>query len=188
MADFNTAYKKLVPIEGGYVNNPLDRGKETYKGISRHFHPNWAGWNVINALRREPGFPRNLNNHPQLQEMVLSFFKIEFWNKFSADKIISQAVADELFDTAVNMNYTVAIKFAQSALNLLNKNGKLYADILVDGVMGFNTITAINNFSETPHLLRALNVLQGARYISICENNPTQEEFFRGWLTRAVVQ
>ena len=35
MADFRLAYKKIEAAEGGYVNDPDDKGGETYKGISR---------------------------------------------------------------------------------------------------------------------------------------------------------
>ncbi|WP_276308046.1 putative peptidoglycan-binding domain-containing protein, partial [Acinetobacter baumannii] len=27
-----------------------------------------------------------------------------------------------------------------------------------------------------------LNIMQGQRYIEICERNPTQEQFFYGWI------
>lgn len=187
MADFKLAYKKLLPIEGGYVNNQNDRGKETYKGISRKWHPTWDGWAIVDALRREPGFPKNLANHPGLQELVVAFYKMVFWDKFMGDKILVQAIADEIFDTAVNMDVDVAVKFLQSALNLLNRDSKLFPDMKIDGVLGINTLTRLNAFTETEYLLRALNAFQGARYIKICENDSSQEEFFRGWIKRASV-
>jgi hypothetical protein len=36
-------------------------------------------------------------------------------------------------------------------------------------------------------LEKTLNILQGARYVEICKNNPSQEAFFRGWLTRVKI-
>ena len=44
MADFRLAYKKIEAAEGGYVNDPDDKGGETYKGISRKANPDWNGW------------------------------------------------------------------------------------------------------------------------------------------------
>jgi lysozyme family protein len=184
MADFLTAYRKLSAIEGGYANHPNDRGKETWKGISRANFPQWKGWLTIDALRREPGFPKNLRNNPGLETSVQEFYEKEFWKKIYGEKINHQAVADEMFDTAVNMGVGIAISFAQNAINYLNKNGKLYADIAEDREMGPATLLHINNCEEIPVLVKLLNLLQGARYIMIMEKNPCQEEWIRGWLTR----
>ena len=52
MAIFNLAYKKLEVAEGGYVNDPDDKGGETYKGISRKANPNWAGWISIDQIKK----------------------------------------------------------------------------------------------------------------------------------------
>lgn len=187
MADFIQAYRKLLPVEGGYVNHPSDRGKETYKGISRRFHPQWKGWAIIDALRKEPGFPKNLTNHPVLQELVQSFYKSEFWDKLQGDRINEQRIADELFDSGVNMGIATAVRFLQGSLNVLNRNGRLFPDIERTGVLGPKTLAQLNAFTETDMLLRALNAYQGAHYIAICERDPSQEDFFRGWIKRAEI-
>ncbi|MDV5212351.1 putative peptidoglycan-binding domain-containing protein, partial [Acinetobacter baumannii] len=36
-------------------------------------------------------------------------------------------------------------------------------------------------------LVRVLNIMQGQRYIEICEHNPSQEQFFYGWIANRVV-
>ncbi|HHX4899582.1 putative peptidoglycan-binding domain-containing protein, partial [Acinetobacter baumannii] len=36
-------------------------------------------------------------------------------------------------------------------------------------------------------LVRVLNIMQGQRYIEICERNPKQEQFFYGWIANRVV-
>ena len=55
MADFLTAYAPLARYEGGWCNDPADRGGETYAGIARNFFPAWPGWALIDAAaaRRE---------------------------------------------------------------------------------------------------------------------------------------
>ncbi|MCW1478679.1 putative peptidoglycan-binding domain-containing protein, partial [Acinetobacter baumannii] len=35
-------------------------------------------------------------------------------------------------------------------------------------------------------LVRVLNIMQGQRYIEICERNPSQEQFFYGWIANRV--
>lgn len=39
MADFDKAHLEVMGNEGGYANNPVDAGGETYKGIARKFWP-----------------------------------------------------------------------------------------------------------------------------------------------------
>lgn len=185
MADFNKAFKKLLPVEGGYVNNSKDRGGETYKGISRKYWATWLGWEIIDSLRKEPNFPKNLVNHERLQNLVNEFYKLNFWDKISGDAIINQSISEELFDSSVNVGVSESIHFLQASLNILNRNGKLFPDITDDGKMGPKTLQQLNDFDEEKHLLRALNSYQGAYYIELLENDPSQEEFTRGWLIRA---
>ncbi|MGQ0440576.1 putative peptidoglycan-binding domain-containing protein [Bacillus sp. B-TM1] len=35
-------------------------------------------------------------------------------------------------------------------------------------------------------MLKILNIMQGQRYIEICERNPTQEQFFYGWISNRI--
>lgn len=45
--NFLKSYDILIKHEGGYVNDPDDKGGETYKGIARKFNPDWKGWKII---------------------------------------------------------------------------------------------------------------------------------------------
>lgn len=186
MADFKTSFTKTMKAEGGYANAPTDKGKETWRGISRAMNPNWEGWKIVDRLRMTANFPNCLWNDATLNTLVEQFYKSEYWDKVKGDYLTSQDVADELFDTAVNMGTGIAGKFAQEALNLLNRNGKMYADIPEDGIVGNNTVSLLNQFSEVAVLVKTLNLLQAARYIKICELDPTQEANFRGWITNRV--
>ncbi len=185
MSDFSKALTKLIGAEGAYANNPNDRGQETYFGISRRSFPQWIGWKTIDGLRTEPGFPKTLGNVVVLTEQVKDLYKQEFWDKIHGDEIKSQDIANEIFDTAVNMGCDVAIRFAQHALNLLNRNQKNYSDLNADGVFGKLSLNTLNNFDEELILLRALNALQANKYITLCDRDSSQEVFFRGWLKRA---
>ena len=50
MADFNQAFDITMGHEGGYANNKLDTGGETYRGVSRNNWPDWEGWRLIDRL------------------------------------------------------------------------------------------------------------------------------------------
>ena len=119
------------------------------------------------------------------------FYKVEYWDKFSGDEIRPQDVANELFDTAVNMGTHRAVLFLQTGLNVLNRNGALWADLVVDGIFGRATLAALKGHdaleTEPDILLKILNVLQGAHYIEYMTKSPTQEKYARGWFNRVAI-
>ncbi len=188
MADFLKAYKLTMHEEGLYSNDPLDPGGETFKGISRKYHPSWHGWCSIDAMRRESdNFPDCLKDDEELELCVQEFYKEQFWNVFLGDNLAPQVLADELFDTAVNMGSIRAISFLQTALNVMNRNGELYPDIVVDGLFGEVTLGSLVKYFYRDHvniLLKIMNILQGMHYLENMNKSPTQERFARGWLKR----
>ena len=107
----------------------------------------------------------------------------DYWLACGCDKVRSYEVASELFDTGVNMGVGVARRFFQEALNLLNRNGKNYPDLVVDGILGSKTLSAYNSVDELT-FLKVLNGLQFMRYVEICRRNPSQEKYFNGWMKR----
>lgn len=187
MADYSTSFHKTLGHEGGYGDDPDDRGGETYKGISRRYHPDWPGWGMIDQLKGEPSFPSSLYHHEELRAQVAEFYREEFWNRIWAEQIPDQDIADELFDTSVNLGVKRAVEFLQKGLNILNRNERLYDDIKEDGKFGHNTLTALKaylNADDASYLLKVCNILQGMHYIEFMKASPTQEKYARGWLSR----
>jgi len=187
MADFEEAYQITLGNEGGYDNDPDDAGGETYKGVARRYWPNWKGWRIVDAGKDETTFPANLERIGVLQDLVKEHYKEQFWNPFWGDDISNQSVANELFDTGVNMGISRAVKFLQVGLNVLNRNGKLYADIVDDGDFGTNTFNALNSYlaQDDPDLLyKVINILQGNHYIEYMKKSSIQEKYARGWFKR----
>lgn len=188
MANFAESYKIIRQREGGYINDPDDAGGETYKGISRNNFPDWDGWRYINTIKAANKNSVNidglLENQTTLQDLVLSFYKKEFWDVLNLDNIQDQGIATELFDTGVNMGTYIAAVFLQKALNVLNRNQGDYADLPVTGKVGTLTTEAVNLQKQPGDVLKILNCLQGARYVEICLANPKQEKFIRSWLNR----
>lgn len=184
MADFKAAYKIVMKNEGGYANNPNDRGGETWKGIARKIHPKWPGWEEIDALKKKSNWMALLKQSNAIQMLVELFYEDNFWDEMLLGLINNQRIAEECFDTAVNMGTGRAALFLQRALNVTNKSGKEYPDLKLDAQIGEKTIATINGHKRPKDVLKVLNCLQGAKYIEICEANPSQEEFMSGWLTR----
>lgn len=190
MATFDLAYKITSGIEGGYVYDPEDAGGETYCGISRNASPDWRGWIIIDALKSKYQRDRlklELSKDDGLKKLVTSLFFEQYWNANRLTAISNQAIANEVYDTGVNMGVGVAATFLQEAYNLLSNNGKNYHPIAEDGKIGIITIMAINNHPKQKELLMTLNILQGAKYVDICRNNPAQQKFFAGWIQRVSV-
>jgi len=190
MANFDPAYMKTMGFEGGYGDDPNDAGGETYKGISRVYNPSWSGWKVIDAKKSELGFPKNLDTDQELLANVKSFYKANYWDVNLLDSFTEQDVAEELFDTGVNLGVVRAATFLQQSLNYLNRNGSLYEDIVEDGKIGKKTMKVMGIYLEhdkPTYLLKVLNVLQGMHYLSYMKKSPTQEKYTRGWFSRVEI-
>jgi lysozyme family protein len=159
MADFEKAVNRTLDIEGGYVDDPHDYGGETKFGISKRSYPDID----IAALTMKG---------------AKAIYKRDYWDKLLLDTIGDQVIAEELFDTAVNMGWRTAAKFLQLSINALG------GVLKVDGIIGPKTAAAVNSYPHPMSLFKALNAYQGKRYIEIIERDESQERFFRGWLER----
>jgi lysozyme family protein len=197
-SEFLNAFLKTNGHEGGYVNDPTDRGGETYKGIARKFWPNWEGWSIIDILKKKYKhgiLNARLNANAGLQAMVEEFYRHNYWNKNMLYEF-DQAIADEIYDTGVNQGAKTAAKYFQKALSKLNRNQKDFPDLLPDGKIGNKTILAYRAYMATERfstrsytiligwLLSIMNYYQLDKYINIADNDLSQERFIPGWLNR----
>ena len=129
MANFEEAYKRTCKFEGGWVNKDGDSGKETYKGISRVANPNWSGWAIVDSYKKKSNFPQNLDSDKNLQELVKDCYKNNYWNPVWGDKIKNQKVANDIYDTAVNMGVAMSIKLSQRQFGF-KETGKMNNQLL----------------------------------------------------------
>lgn len=187
VADFKLALEYVLRHEGAYVDDPHDPGGETYKGVSRKHNPGWEGWRTIDTLRERENFPKILAANPALKDSLVRFYEAKFWRPLDGDNLPDQRLAEELFDTAVNLGPGRAVRFLQRSLNVLNRNEKLYADLRQDGSIGEKTRQALRAYLANDSidiLLTCLNILQGMHYLKRLRQRPDQERFARGWLAR----
>ena len=91
------------------------------------------------------------------------------------------------------MGPAVAATFLQRALTALNRGGTDYPDLTPDGRVGPMTMAALDAFiaergkeSGEAVLLRALEALQGERYLRLAEKRPANEAFLYGWLANRI--
>jgi lysozyme family protein len=170
---------ELLEREGGYVNHPDDRGGATNFGITE-------------AVARAHGYAGAMRDLPR--DDAARIYTRLYWlrPRFDAVALRTEAIAAELFDTGVNMGPGVAATFLQRALTALNRNGRDYADLVPDGRIGPATLAALDAFLDARGkggktvLLRALEALQGERYLRLAEKRPANEAFLYGWLANRV--
>lgn len=171
--------RSLVEREGGYVNHPADRGGATMYGITAE-------------VARAHGYVGPMRQMPRAEAEAI--YRRLYWLRPNLGAVAthSRAVAAELFDTGVNMGPAVAITFLQRALTALNRGASDYPDLVPDGRIGPATLNALQRFltvrgagGETV-LLRALDALQGERYLRLAERRPANEAFLYGWLANRI--
>ncbi len=170
----------LIEREGGYVNHPADRGGATNFGITE-------------AVARAHGFGGAMRDLPRREAVAI--YRRLYWlrPRFDQVAIRSARLAAELFDSGVNMGPAVAATFLQRALTALNRSGKDYSDLVPDGRIGSATLDALDAFlkvrgksSAETVLMRALEALQGERYLRLAERRPANEAFLYGWLANRI--
>ena len=170
----------LIEREGGYVNHPADKGGPTCFGITE-------------AVARAHGYGGAMRELPR--DDAVQIYRRLYWLRPGFDRVAKRSarVAAELFDTGANMGPAVAATFLQRALTALNRGGKDYPDLTPDGRIGPHTLAALDAFlAARGHrggesvLLRALEALQGERYLRLAERRPANEAFLYGWLANRI--
>ncbi len=158
MANFDQAVVKTIAREGGarFTETPGDAGGATKFGISKRAYPQLDIANLT-------------------EQQAKDIYRADYWNAVHGDDISAQVAAENVFDTAVNMGVSRAVKLAQMALGVQP----------VDGVAGPQTIQAINN-ADSDRFIADYTLAKIARYVSLCNNNRSQSKFLLGWLNRAM--
>lgn len=167
--------QSILDKEGGYVNDPSDSGGETNYGITIRVARN-AGYQ---------GKMRDLS-----VAMAREIYSYHYWDKLKLSEIavLSPILAEELFDTGVNMGTKRAGEFLQRSLNVFNHSGNLR----VDGAIGPNTLRALAKFIKRRGkagdlvLKKAVDSLQGSFYIELAERRIKDKKFIYGWFKNRV--
>jgi lysozyme family protein len=178
--DVDGLIEALIDREGDYANHPADKGGPTRFGITE-------------AVARAHGYAGAMRRLPR--EEAAAIYRRLYWLRPRFDEVAKRSgrIAAELFDTGANMGPAVAVTFLQRALTALNRNGSDYPDLVPDGRIGAVTLAALDAFLATRPghsgevvLLRALEALQGERYLRLAERRPANEAFLYGWLANRI--
>jgi len=166
MADVNKLAPFILKWEGGFVNDPADLGGVTNIGVTI------GTWKSCGYDKDDDGDIDVDDLHLLTREDVVNrVLKPHYWDRWKADDIKSQSVANILVDW-VWASGAHGIKIPQRLLG-----------VSVDGIVGPKTLAAVN--ARNPREL--FDMIKIARFDfieDICRKRPANNKFKRGWMNR----
>lgn len=166
MANIDILSTFILSWEGGFVNDPDDKGGATNRGVTI------ATW-------RQVGYDKNGDGKIDVTDLKLvtaadavsRVMKPHYWDRWKADRIASQSVANIVVDWVW-----------ASGANGVTKVQKILG-VKVDGIVGEKTLAALNA-QEPRKLFEKIKAARVSFIEGIIKNNPSQAKFRKGWLTR----
>lgn len=165
MANVNILGRFILSFEGGFSNHPADPGGPTNKGVTL------ATW-------KSQGYDKDGDGDIDVDDLriitdedALRILKRNYWDRWRADEIKDQSIANLLVDwTWCSGAY--GIKIPQRVLG-----------VTVDGIVGPKTLAALNG-SYALGLFSKLHNERREYLQRVVINNPTQRIHLNGWLRR----
>lgn len=164
MANVNRLVPFILKWEGGFVNDPDDLGGATNRGVTI---------GTYEAYCHRKGYPKptveRLKN--LTEEEWTEIMKTMYWDRWKADLIRSQSVANILVDW-VWASGAHGIKIPQRLLG-----------VDVDGIVGAKTLAAVNG-KNPRELFDRIKMARFDFIEDICRSRPANNKFKRGWMNR----
>ncbi len=171
MASFEKYYPRLKKWEGGYGNYAEDPGGCTNRGITIHT------WRKFGYDKNGDGIITCEDVRQISREDAKNIYQKYFWEANGGNLIENQKVAEIIIDWAINSGAGIAIVRVQRILNTMGNS------LVVDGIVGRKTITAINNANQK-ELYKRIWQEREQFYKDITAKNPPFRKFLVGWLNR----
>lgn len=164
MADFRQLIPFVKKWEGGWSKHPQDKGGATMCGITLA---------TFKTYRKRHG--QRTATETDLKNISVTeweaIYKEMYWDAIHGDEINNQAVA----------NCLVSWVWGSGAA-IIKKIQRLVG-AAPDGIVGPKTIAAINKLYPS-YLVPLLYETRELHFRQICQKNPSQKVFLKGWLNR----
>ena len=158
MAVYTKIIKKILKWEGGYAGN-IDGAICTMKGVT------------LATYRRFFGKEKTCKDLKEITQAEWDYiFKKGFWDRWKADDIENQSIAELLVDWCWTSGVW-GIKFPQRVLGVKD-----------DGIVGPKTLAAINDYEDQEELFNKLWNRRKKHFQDIAKGGKTK--FLGGWLRR----
>lgn len=166
MADVNKLAPYILKWEGGFVDHKADKGGATNMGVTI------GTW-------RQNGYDKDGDGDIDVadlklltkQDVINRILKPHYWDRWKADQIVSQPIANILVDWVWGSGKW-GIIIPQRLLG-----------VEADGIVGQQTITAVNKQSPAD-LFARIKTARLTFLNDIVKNNPSQRVFLKGWINR----
>ena len=166
MADVRKLAPFILKWEGGFVNDPDDLGGATNIGVTI------GAWKSCGYDKDGDGDIDVDDLHLLTREDVVNrVLKPYYWDRWKADSIQDQSVANILVDW-IWASGVHGIKIPQDLLG-----------VIPDGIVGPKTLVAVN--SRNPReLFDQIKIARFDFIEDICRKRPANNKFKRGWMNR----
>lgn len=166
----------IFSVEGGYSNDPKDPGGETNHGITK----------TVATQNGYTGAMKDLT-----QEMASSIYYKDYIEKpgFTPMLTISPVVTHKLVDAGVNAGPARSSRWFQLSLNSLNRGGKDYPQINVDGKVGAGTIRAYQSLQKVRGKVKACELtikLLDAQQTTYYMGLTNLSQYMVGWMDNRI--
>lgn len=177
MTPFDKALSFVFGNEGGYSNDPDDRGGATNLGITQS--------TLDRARCQIPDLPSSVRDLTRAQAEEV--YRALYWKAAKAD-MMPYPLCTLHFDAAVNHGIGGAGKLLQRAINNYALKAGLDVRVEVDGAVGPKTLSALCQCLDLKGNVNLISEIycnqREAYYKAIVENNPSQKVFWNGWMNR----
>jgi len=168
---FKVAFQRIHQFEGYYANVKDDKGRETYRGISRRFNPTWIGWSRIDEFKQLNGQIKWNQQIPEVDFWVTDYY-LSLWLNEKYDIIKDNDISSYTFEFLIHG--TDAKKIIRRTVN------KQFPDIYIP----FNKVTEYLNYVDKSQYLEDLKKARIQYYHNIVRRDSTQKQFLKHWLSR----
>lgn len=167
---FEDFVKHIAKWEGGYSNDPLDRGGETVRGIT---------WGTYQTIGPKLGFPATKERFLKLTFDDFAKFVKYFWDRSSANEIRDKRNAAHI----TQLRWGNANRIPQFLNKIFAAKG-IQDRVPSDTLLTKQNIKNINSLNQD-ELFDTIHKLKMDHYEGIIRNDPSQSRFRTGWQRRA---